>query len=95
MKKKIKVIFIVLILVNVILLVFLINYRIRTKRDNNTLNATDYQIITDDTYTGSIEINQKIFPENHYQFEKLYTEFTKPSAIKELPLLPLSSAVPS
>jgi len=67
MKLNLKIILTALIIINLIILVILLNCV--AKMNNGTASM---QNASEETYTGSIEYNNKIYPANHYEFEKLY-----------------------
>ena len=63
--KKIRILLICIIVVNIILLILLSVYNANKNSDNNGTNSVEYT-------TTSIEINSKLLPENHEKFEALY-----------------------
>lgn len=67
MKLNLKIVLTVLIIVNLIILIILLNSI--SKMNSDTTNIKN---IREETYTGSVEYNNKIYPANHYEFEKLY-----------------------
>ena len=66
MKNKIRIILIILLIINVIILIYLLSMKrkIFIKTENSD----------EKVYVGSIEINKKIYPTNHYEYEKLFQD---------------------
>lgn len=63
--KKIRILLICIIVINIILLIGLAVYNANKNSDNNGTSSVEYT-------TTSIEINGKLLPENYSQFEKVY-----------------------
>lgn len=64
MKNKKRIILIILIVINIIVLIYMVG------APRNKLAIKENK--DEKVYTGSIEYNKKIYPANHYEYEKLF-----------------------